>query len=44
MARPHVKKTRSKNPYPTFPQTSPPYGQWCEKIRGWVHFFGIWAD
>ncbi len=31
-------------PYPGFPLTAHPNGQWCKKIRGRVHFFGVWAD
>jgi integrase len=31
-------------PYPGFPLTPHPNGQWCKKIRGRVHFFGVWAD
>ncbi len=38
------KHTRPKKPYPSFPLTVHPNGQWCKKIRGKVHFFGVWAD
>lgn len=31
-------------PYPGFPLTPHPNGQWCRRIRGKVHFFGVWAD
>jgi hypothetical protein len=31
-------------PRPGFPLTAHPNGQWCWKIRGKVHSFGIWAD
>lgn len=36
--------SRPKKPPPTFPWTAHPSGQWCKKIRGKVHFFGVWAD
>lgn len=36
--------SKPKKPYPTFPLTPHPNGQWCKKIRGQVHFFGVWAD
>lgn len=42
--------TRSKQrrkpgkPYPSFPLTAHNNGRWCKKIRGKVHFFGVWAD
>ena len=37
-------KPKPNKPYPTFPLTVHPNGQWCKKIRGKVHFFGVWAD
>lgn len=37
-------KAKPSKPYPTFPLTAHPNGQWCKKIRGKVHFFGVWAD
>ena len=41
-----TKPNRSKpaKPYQGFPLTAHPNGQWCKKIRGKVHFFGVWAD
>lgn len=33
-----------EKPYPEFPLTAHRNGQWCRKIRGKVHFFGVWAD
>ena len=41
---PHTVKAKPNKPYPTFPRTAHPNGQWCKKIRGTVHFFDIWAD
>ena len=37
-------RTRPKKPYPTFPLTPHPNGQWCKKMRGRLCFFGIWAN
>ena len=37
-------RKKPRKPYPTFPLTAHPNGQWCKKIRGKVHFFGVWAD
>ncbi|MBK8914521.1 MAG: tyrosine-type recombinase/integrase [Phycisphaerales bacterium] len=41
-----VKRSRRKpkKPHPTFPLTAHPNGQWCKKILGKLHFFGVWAD
>jgi len=38
------KQKKPNKPYPSFPLTAHPNGQWCKKIRGKVHFFGVWAD
>ena len=39
-----AKRKKPKKPYPSFPLTAHNNGQWCKKIRGTVHFFGIWKD
>jgi integrase len=38
------RRLKPKKPYPSFPLTAHPNGQWCKKIRGRVHFFGVWAE
>lgn len=39
-----MKPTKPKKPYPDFPLTANGNGQWSKKIRGRVHYFGVWAD
>ena len=43
MVIPNLTKKPGK-PYPSFPLTAHNNGQWCKKVRGRVHFFGVWAD
>ncbi len=38
------KRSKPKKPYPSFALTAHANGQWCKKIRGKVHFFGVWAE
>jgi integrase len=40
-------RTKTKpplKPYPEFPLTAHPNGQWCKKIRGKLHYFGSWEE
>jgi len=39
-----AKSKKPHKPYRSFPLTAHNNGQWCKKILGKVHFFGIWAD
>ena len=39
-----IKKIKPSKPFPTFPLTAHPNGQWCKKVRGTVRFFGVWTD
>src|SRR5579885_192922 len=36
--------SKPAKPYPAFPLTAHPAGQWCKKIRGKLHYFGPWGD
>src|SRR5947209_14690307 len=38
------KPQRPSKPYPEYPLTPHPAGQWCKKIRGKIHYFGPWSD
>lgn len=38
------KSRQSAKPYPDFPLTAHPSGNWCKKIRGKLHYFGSLAD
>jgi len=47
MSAPEQQKAKQKKPskpYPSFPLTAHNNGQWCKKIRGKIHFFGVWID
>jgi len=41
-----MKKTRQKpdKPREDFPLSPANNGQWCKKIRGTIHYFGVWSD
>jgi len=36
-------KLKPAKPCAGFPLTPHPNGQWCNKVRGRIHFFGVWA-
>ena len=42
--RKHRRPKKPTKPYASFPLTPHNNGQWCKKIRGTVHFFGVWED
>lgn len=35
---------KPKKPYPEFPLTAHPNGNWCKRINGRTYYFGPWAD
>ena len=41
-----MKKTRQKpnKPRENFPLSAANNGQWCKKIRGTIHYFGVWGS
>lgn len=39
-----VNRQKPEKPYADFPLTANNNGQWCKKIRGKVHSFGVWAN
>jgi integrase len=39
-----ARRKKPRKPYRSFPLTAHNNGQWCKKIRGKVHFFGVWDD
>ena len=38
------RKSKPAKPFPEFPLTAHPRGQWCKSISGKVHYFGRWED
>jgi len=40
-----LKRTKKpRKPHQSYPLTAHNNGQWCKKILGKIHFFGVWAD
>ena len=44
MAKTSRKKRKPSKPYTSYPLTAHNNGQWCKKIRGRIHFFGVWSS
>ena len=40
----HKNPKKPSKPSKSFPLTAHNNGQWCKKIRGKIHFFGIWEN
>ena len=39
-----TKSARPRKPHPDHPLFAHPNGQWAKKVRGKIHFFGVWRD
>lgn len=44
MSKTTGKRRKPNKPNQSFPLTPHNNGQWCKKIRGKIHFFGVWED